>query len=248
MEEIKNSLKKMEKKVEKFFKTSFPNGILVKEFGKTNVESRPDYALFLPDRIIYIELKGSKDNESRLDRQMHLYKKIADQVILVLDKKFDPKIAATYSKMGIGVIYFRGKKQDFDFTYFNSKFDPFEVTDSLRLLFAEELKFILKSFENSEVKFKNQDDRIKAINAIFTRFEIKNIVQKILYNRFKYWESIDRPKDYNYKLHLTDFSFKIFDIEAKKNLFIDFINKYSTIDLNKKLTIGVIDTYDTLFR
>ena len=71
-EEVKNSLPKIEKKVEKFFKEKFPNGIIVKEFSKTNVESRPDYAIFLPDRIIYIEIKGSKDNESRLDRQMHL--------------------------------------------------------------------------------------------------------------------------------------------------------------------------------
>lgn len=247
-EEVKNSLPKIEKKIEKFFKENYPNSILVKEYSKTNVESRPDYALFLPDRIIYIELKGSRDSDSRLDRQMHLYKKLADQVFLVLDKKFDIKVAETYSKMGIGVIYYRGKKKDLDFTYFNSKFNPFDITDSLRLLFAEELKFILSSFENSETKFKNQEDRIKVINAIFSRFELKNIVQKILYNRFKFWESLDKPSDFNYKLHLKEFTIKIFDIEAKKNLFIDFINKYSIIDKDRKLTIGVIDSYDTLYR
>ena len=179
---------------------------------------------------------------------MHLYKKLADQVFLILDKKFDPKIAENYSKMGIGVIYYRGKKKDFDFSYFKSKFNPFEITDNLKLLFSEELKFILSSIENSEVKLRNQEDRLKVINAIFSRFEIKNIAQKILYNRFKYWESIDRPANFNYKLHLIDFSFKIFDLEAKKNLFIDFINKYSNIDKDKKLTIGAIDTYESLYR
>ena len=247
-EDIKNSLPKIEKKVEKFFKENFPSGIIVKEFAKTNVESRPDYAIFLPDRIIYIEIKGSRDNDSRLDRQMHLYKKLADQVFLILDKKFDIKIAENYSKMGIGVIYYRGKKKDFDFTYFTSKFNAFEVTDNLKLLFSEELKFILSSIENSEVKLRNQEDRIKVINAVFSRFEIKNITQKILYNRFKYWESIDRPATFNYKLHLADFSFKIFDLEAKKNLFIDFINKYSIIDKDKKLTIGAIDSYESLYK
>lgn len=232
---MKNNIKKMEKSVEKFLKRAYPDGIIIKEYGRVGIESRPDYAVFTQNKIIYVELKGNKDSPNRLDRQMFFYKRMADKVILVLDKKYSRNIALKYSKRGISVLYFKSKKKKLDTKLGFANYNPFEVTDILKLLYSEELKYFTQDFENSQTMIKNMEDRMKIIKAIYSQLEIKEMATEILFNRMSAWHNAGR-KESNYGFGRLES--KIFFKETKREMFMKFLYHYSTIENNKVNLIG----------
>ena len=224
----KNNIKKIEKKVEKYIKKKYPQGILIKEYGRVNLESRPDYAIFLPEKIIFIELKGNRDTFARLERQIHFYKRLADELIIVLDKKHNrQKAIELHKKKGLGFISYKNK--NLNKKYEKARYEPFLVTDILKLLYGEELKLFLKDIENKELRCNTINDRYLAIKAIYTQFEIKELAHNIIYNRFKKWKENEYPSMYGYGF----LSKELKHINNKKEMFLDFVHTNGVVIKNK---------------
>jgi hypothetical protein len=228
---MKNNIKKIEKATEKYLKYKYPKGIIVKEFGNIESKTRPDYAVFLRDKIIYFELKGNSDNLARLDRQVFLYKKIADQLILILDKKYKNKQTTFYNKRNnVGLIFFDKKfKKNLDLRLSFAKEEPFNVTDIIYLLYGEELKILTEDLERDFGKLSTKESRIMAIKYIFTQLEIKEYAHEILFNRMKEWEKNGKPTFYgngtlNKKIKLLD---------CKSRLYKEFLINFTFIKNRK---------------
>jgi len=225
---MKNNIKTIEKHVEKFIKKNYKDAIVVKEYSRLNLESRPDYALFLEDRIIFIELKGNKDTFARLDRQVFYYKRLADELIVVLDKKHNKKRAIELNRKGIGIIFYKKKKLKTKFI--DSKCEPFMVSDILKLLYAEELKLFLSFIEenNPNLKIKSMSDRFYLIKAIYTQIEIKELAHNIIYNRMKKWKENGCPEFYGYGKLTKMIRFK----DTKTIMFFNFLEEHCTVSDN----------------
>jgi len=224
---MKNNIKKIEKLTEKYINKKYPNGILVKEFGNIKTQTRPDYALFLRDKIIFFELKGNSDSLTRLDRQVFLYRKIADQLVLILDKKHNSKKALYYNKNGAGILFYKKKKFNKNLEF--AKTDPFMVTDIINLLYADELKIILEPFESKFGFLFNQETRIAAIKYIFTQLEIKEIAHNILYNRMRNWDNNGRPDFYG----IGELSIRINNLSCKAQMYKEFLVNFTFKKNNK---------------
>jgi len=238
----KNNIVKIEKSIEKYLKKMFPAAIIIKEYGRTGTESRPDYAVFLKDKLIFIELKGNKDTFTRLDRQVHFYTRLADQLIVVLDKKHNRNRAIALTKKGVGIIFFdqdKPKKKRLNFDLSFSRYDPFSVTDILNLLYSQELKLFLNRIDTPQTRLTSLNDRFLAIKAVFSQFEIKKLSYNILFNRISSWNKSGRPDTgYGY----GSLTMKIEFLESKRLMYANFIIDHCTTFNNRNIVENISGT------
>ncbi|QDF28982.1 hypothetical protein [Halarcobacter anaerophilus] len=183
-----------EKEIREAFKklldSKFPKGFTFDEFSGGALRTRPDLATFLPNHIVFTEIKSNKDNLSRLDNQTGDYTKFADHVYVILDEKHHKQWWSKYrDKYTTETVYFYKNE---NFYYANEKLDreieelyfyeyPSNNSKILTFLWKEE-KYPFTSFIKGRTKILNDE---LVIQSLYTEREIIDMSHYILYDRAK---------------------------------------------------------------
>lgn len=181
-----------EKEIRQFFKDKlnkqFPNSFTYDEFSGGALNTRPDLATFMPNDIMFTEIKSDKDTLDRLDSQSSDYSRFASFVYIVLDIKHHKKWVAKYkNKYPIGYTYFYDNgKLYYANDILSTEVDeihyyeyPSLKTDILHFLWKDE-KYYFTGFIKGRTKILSDT---LVIHHLYTAREIVDISHNILYDR-----------------------------------------------------------------
>ncbi|WP_026803622.1 hypothetical protein [Aliarcobacter lanthieri] len=176
-------------------KKSFSNGFTFDEFSGGSLRTRPDLATFLPNKILFTEIKSNRDTFDRLDGQIFDYSKIASRVFVVLDEKHLKKFQAKYKHRMYfcEFIFFKDGEfyyPEYEMNDLKRKIEIIEICYSqypnyniniLSLLWKKEREYFTGFLKG---RTKIIDERL-VIEQLYTAKEISDISYSILYDRAK---------------------------------------------------------------
>lgn len=162
----------------------YPLGVRHDEYTTSCINSRADSVVFNKNSIHVYEIKSEKDSFTRLESQIEDYKKYADRITIVMDikkkKAFIKNHAHKYK--GIEILFYYGSSLNLERASRGKKLNP--TTDKFGLLWKNELYeqvvwFISKTSTLSQLNLSN------LASHIFTKKQAHEIVNEVLYTRYK---------------------------------------------------------------
>lgn len=186
-----------EKEIREFvrqrFNKQFPESFTLDEFSGGTLTTRPDLATFLPNAIIFTEIKSNKDSLARYHNQIVNYKAHANNVYAILDEVHYKKWLKMNKNEGYtfrcntyfykdGRLFFPNgdgsglEREAKEFSYYPNENTPISILD---YLWKPELYSFLY-FIKGRSKIINEQ---KIIKAIYTHSEIIKMSHEIIHHR-----------------------------------------------------------------
>lgn len=177
------------------FNSQFPESYTFDEFAGGTLTTRPDLATFLPDSIIFTEIKSDKDSLVRLDSQIRNYKAHANHVYVILDQVHHKKWVQINKNMGYEAycntyFYKDGKfyypsydgspidREVKDFVYHHYRNTPISI---LEYLWKSELHNFFHFIKGRSKII----DETAVVKSIYIHNEIIDMCHEIIYDRVK---------------------------------------------------------------
>ena len=238
--------KEIREDFKKLLSKNFPNGFTFDEFSGGGLVTRPDLATFLPNDIIFTEIKSDKDTFSRLDNQVMDYLKYANFVYIVLDIKHLPKFQKEYKKrLPKGQVYFYKEGYFYHPNYINDNLTqkveelayysyPTVNINILSFLWKAEM-YPFTGFIKGRTKILSD---FLVIQHLYTAREIIDMCHYILYDRAKNRANSESGKLLTYNHGWYDK--KILHTEHRQSLF-DNIECERAVKRTKKTSKGLFD-------
>lgn len=208
----------MRQRLNKQFEESFT----FDEFSGGSLTTRPDLATFLPDAIIFTEIKSDKDSLVRYHSQIIDYKTHSNHVYAILDQvhyrrwaKIDKNVGySSYCK----TYFYKDKKLYYpnhdgsnlnrevdELGYYRYKNTPISILDFLWK--SEVYNFIYFIKGRSKII-----DEAEVIRTIYTHNEIIDMSHKIIYYRVKKSAEAGHKK-----IQYSNCKFSMFDVNHKEH-------------------------------
>jgi len=157
--EVSNKLELSERCIREFVKSRIPRfiksssrALLVEEMEICSGRARVDIAV-IADHFIGIELKGPKDNVTRLPRQVKAYSQCFDRVVLVVHESLAQKARPLIPDWwGLVVSLQRGNQLTYEFERRPKPNPNLDLDALLSLLWREEMDLLLADFLDNTPK------------------------------------------------------------------------------------------------
>lgn len=182
--------KEIRELVKSMISKEFPDSFTFDEFTGGSLRTRPDLVTFMPNDIIFIEIKSDKDTLDRLEGQVADYSLYADFVYVFLDevhhKKWWAKNKDKHNREHTyffkdGKLYYANETLNQEVAGFAYYDYPRHKTYILSFLWKAE-RYCFTGFLKGRTKILNET---LVIEHLYTPKEIVDISHHVLYDRAK---------------------------------------------------------------